>query len=81
MRIHMRVIQVPMEERLIKELDEAAVCDGKARAVLVREAVERMLRRRKFAEWEREEIEALRKQPQDVSEVEEWLEIQDWGDE
>ncbi len=77
----MKVIQVTIDEPLLVELDKAAACDGKARSVLVREAVAKMLRKRQFAEWEREELEALRKNPQDLSEIEEWAEIQDWGDE
>ncbi|MEX0784378.1 MAG: ribbon-helix-helix protein, CopG family [Dehalococcoidia bacterium] len=77
----MKVIQVPMDEKLLKELDDAAACEGKARSVLVRDAVARMLRKRKFAEMERREIESYQREPQDISEIEEWLEVQDWGDE
>jgi metal-responsive CopG/Arc/MetJ family transcriptional regulator len=77
----MKVIQVRMDERILKELDEAAACDGKARAVLVRQAVARMLRKRRFAEMDRRTIQSLKEHPQDLEEVEEWTEVQDWGDE
>ena len=77
----MKIIQVPMDERVLKELDEAAACDGKARAVLVRQAVERMLRKRKFEDWDRLERESYEREPDDVREVEPWVRMQDWGDE
>ncbi len=77
----MKIIQIPMDERLLKELDEAASCDGKARAAFVRDTLERALRKRRFAEMERRTIEALQREPQDLAEIEEWLPIQDWGDE
>jgi hypothetical protein len=79
--VHMKVIQITIDEPLLTELDRVAACEGKSRSLLVRDTLARMLRKRKFADWEREEIEALRKHPQDLSEVEEWLEVQDWGDE
>ena len=77
----MKIIQVPMDEKLLNELDEVAASEGKARAALVRQAIERMLRKRRFAEMERRDIESFKRQPQDISEIEEWEAVQDWGDE
>ena len=77
----MKVIQVTIDEPLLVELDKAAQCDGKARSALIRDAVAKMLRRRQFAQWEQEELDALQKRPDDVLEVEVWLPLQDWGDE
>ncbi len=77
----MKVIQVTIDEPLLLELDRLAACDGKARSVLIRDAVAKMLRKRHFEEMDRLVIESFRTHPQDLAEVEEWAEIQDWGDE
>ncbi len=77
----MKVIQVTMDQPLLEQLDKAAACDGKARSVLIRDAVAKMLRKRHFEEAERREIESYQPEPDDVSEVEAWIPLRDWGDE
>ena len=65
----MKVIQVPMDERLLEELDEAAATDGRARAALVRDAVEHLLRRRRLEELEREHREGYIRHPVEPGEL------------
>jgi metal-responsive CopG/Arc/MetJ family transcriptional regulator len=77
----MKVIQVTIDEPLLMELDKAAACDGKARSVLVRDAVAKMLRKRHFEEAERAERESYEREPDDATEVEAWVPLQDWGEE
>ena len=59
-----RVIQVPMDERLLEELDGMAKKTGLPRAELIRQACRRELREMERLELDRRYVEGYRKKPE-----------------
>jgi metal-responsive CopG/Arc/MetJ family transcriptional regulator len=68
-----KIIQVPMSEDLLAELDALSKKQDRSRASLIREAAAEYLTRTEEAEKERQYIEGLEKHGDDY---EEWGEIQ-----
>ncbi len=61
----MKVIQVPMEEELLRQVNRLARARRSTRAALIREACQEYLRRLKEEELERRYIEGYRRKPED----------------
>ncbi|MEO9254754.1 MAG: CopG family transcriptional regulator [Tepidiformaceae bacterium] len=79
----MKTIQMTIDEPLLEQLDREASRENMARSALIRVALVAELRRRRQTELERQDREAYRLHPQtaeELAEVDEWMEIQDWGD-
>ncbi len=61
----MKVIQVPMEEELLRLVNRLARARRSTRAALIREACQEYLRRLEEEELERRYIEGYRRKPED----------------
>jgi metal-responsive CopG/Arc/MetJ family transcriptional regulator len=78
----MKVIQMTIDERLLEALDCAARAEHRSRSEFVRDAMAAQIKRRKYEELVRQDIEGYRLQPQtpeEVAELDEWAAIRDWG--
>ena len=60
----MKVIQVPMDERLLKEVNRKAKVQLSTRAAFIRKACEEYLRNLEVQELERQYIEGYRRKPE-----------------
>jgi hypothetical protein len=60
----MKVIQVPMEERLLSAITRSAKARKSTRAALIREACKRYMDRLEEEELDRRYIEGYRRQPE-----------------
>jgi metal-responsive CopG/Arc/MetJ family transcriptional regulator len=65
-----KVIQVPVDEELLKELDSLSRERGVSRAQLIRESCEHYARVTRRDEMDRQYVEGYRKHPED----------EDWGE-
>ena len=61
----MKVIQVPMDERLLKEVNRKAKTQRSTRAALIRKACEEYLRHLEVQELERQYVEGYQRKPED----------------
>lgn len=68
-----KIIQVPMEDELRQRLDSLAEQQKKPRAEVIREACRRYLRRLQEEEWDRQYEEGYRRMPEDVRELDGFL--------
>ncbi len=69
-----KVIQVPVDAKLLKELDTLSKKQGKARAEVIREACARYITEVEEAEADRKYIESYRRMPETQEELE-WAEM------
>jgi len=83
----MKVIQVPMDEPLLREINRQARARGSTRAALMREACREYLRRREEEELERRYVEGYRRKPENPTWGEagakmaaEVLAVEDWDE-
>jgi metal-responsive CopG/Arc/MetJ family transcriptional regulator len=63
----MRVIQVPMDDRLLRAVNRRAKLSRSTRAALIREACQRHLERLDEEELERQYVEGYRRKPESPS--------------
>lgn len=77
----MKTIQMTLDETLLERIDNMVDVLDTTRSAFIREAVEKALREYHWRELERLDEEGYRLFPQEDSEIEPWLKIQDWGDE
>lgn len=61
----MKVIQVPMDEKLLREMNRKAKASRSTRAAVIRKACEEYIRRLEEEELERRYIEGYRRKPED----------------
>lgn len=69
-----KVIQVPMRQNLVDELDEVSREREQSRAALIRELCERFLKELEEEKWDREYAEAYRRMPE-TAEEKQWAEM------
>jgi metal-responsive CopG/Arc/MetJ family transcriptional regulator len=60
-----KIIQVPMNEELLKKLNKFSKKQKVKRAALVRQACERLLKQLQEEEWDRQYVEGYRRIPED----------------
>ena len=63
-RVHTKVIQVPMDERLLRAVNREARASRSTRAALIRAACQEYLRRIEERELERRYLEGYRRKPE-----------------
>lgn len=73
-------IQVPLDEQLLAEINKASKPLGLDLAQIIREALLAWLRRREGERFEQEWVAALKRNPDEASRAEDWLEAQTWSD-
>lgn len=61
-----KIIQVPMEEKLLKQIDESAGVVAESRSAFIREACQQRLKRLQGEELDRVYIEGHQKHPENV---------------
>ena len=61
----MKVIQVSMDEKLLREMNRKAKASRSSRAAVIRKACEEYIRRLEEEELERQYVEGYRKKPED----------------
>ena len=75
----MRVVQLTLDEELVKEVDAMAVSLGTTRSAFARQALKVALERIKEGELERKHREGYRRKPVRPSEFLPWESEQAWG--
>ncbi|MCI0693372.1 hypothetical protein L0337_15380 [candidate division KSB1 bacterium] len=78
-------MQIAIDESLMAEVKKAGELQGLDLAQIVREALQSWLKRRdnlrhEGLRFEQEWIATLKKNPDDASRAEEWLEVQAWSE-
>lgn len=66
-----KIIQVPIEDDLLKRIDETAGAVAESRAAFIREACKMRLKNLQIKELDRRYVEGYRKKPEDTA----WAEI------
>jgi len=61
----MKVIQVPMDDKLLREMNRKAKASKSTRAAVIRKACEEYIRRLEEEELDRQYIEGYRRKPED----------------
>ncbi len=76
----MKVIQVPMDEKLLRAVSRKAKVRRSTRAALIREACQEYLRKLEEEEMDRRYVEGYRRKPEkpDFGEVGAKLAAEDW---
>lgn len=77
------VVQIDVDEAILPEIDQLAASSQKSRYDLVNEILRRGLRMESTADKIRRFQESYRRFPQtqeEIDELAEWEEVQDWGD-
>lgn len=77
----MKTIQMTVEDKLLEEVDNAVKTLDTTRSAFVRGALRARLRKLKFQEMERQHRESYLKMPVQPGELDDWSEVQEWGDE
>ena len=80
-----KVMQVPADPALIQALDKIAKERGVARAEIIRDACQKLIRKLQEEEWDRECLEGYTRIPEDPAQAESYalaaaevLEHEDW---
>jgi metal-responsive CopG/Arc/MetJ family transcriptional regulator len=77
-------VQIEVDETILPEIDKLAKNSQKSRCDMVNEILRNGVRKETIQEKIRQFEESYRRFPQtpeELKELEEWQEIQDWGDE
>jgi antitoxin component of RelBE/YafQ-DinJ toxin-antitoxin module len=74
----METIQLSIEESLLAEAQQATNALQMTRSDFIKIALERALQQREIIAKERQHAQAYLDQPQQVEEIEEWLDEQVW---
>jgi hypothetical protein len=61
----MKIIQVPMDDKLLREMNRKAKASRSSRAALIRKACEEFIRRLEEEELDRQYVEGYRRKPED----------------
>jgi len=77
--IHMKTIQMTIDERLLKLVDKLSRARKTTRSAFIRDALEAEIRRQKTREEEARHIEGYARKPVAAGEFDVWLDEQDWG--
>jgi hypothetical protein len=77
--IHMKTIQMTIDERLLKLVDKLSRARKTTRSAFIRDALEAEIRRQKIQEEEARHIEGYTRKPVAPGEFDVWLDEQDWG--
>lgn len=77
----MKTIQMTIEDNLLDEIDEAVKALDTTRSAFLRDAAKIRLRKLKFEEMDRQYAESFKRLPHQSEEIEDWSEVQDWGEE
>jgi len=75
----MMTVQIPIDERLLVEINNVSKPLGLDLAKIIGEALLAWLKRHEGHCFEQEWIAAFRKHPDDAGRAEEWLETQTWS--
>jgi hypothetical protein len=73
-------VQIPIDEQLLAEVNEAGKPLGLDLAQIIREALRAWLKQREGLRFEQDWITALRLHPDEASRAEDWLEAQAWSE-
>jgi predicted transcriptional regulator len=77
--IHMKTIQMTIDERLLKLVDKLSRARKTTRSAFIRVALEAEIRRERTREEEARHIEGYARKPVVRGEFDVWTEEQDWG--
>lgn len=77
--VHMKTIQMTIDERLLKLVDKLSRARKTTRSAFIREALEAEVRRQKIREEEARHIEGYVRKPVAPGEFDVWIDEQDWG--
>jgi len=76
----MKTIQITVDETLLAELDKVSKPSGLGLSQMVEEAIRAWLKQRESRRFGQEWIAALKKNPDNASRAEEWIEAQAWSE-
>ncbi len=76
----MKTIQISMDERLLAEVDKVSEPSGLDLSRVIEEALKHWLKRYQSKRFGQEWITALKKNPDDASRAEAWIETQTWSE-
>jgi predicted transcriptional regulator len=77
--IHMKTIQMTIDDRLLGLVDKLSRARKTTRSAFIRDALEAEIRRQKIREEEARHIEGYARKPVAPGEFDSWLDEQDWG--
>jgi metal-responsive CopG/Arc/MetJ family transcriptional regulator len=78
--MHMRTVQMTLDENLVDEVDKAAAKLGTTRSAFTREALRQAVARLKETSLERKHREGYKKKPVKKEEFGRWESEQAWGE-
>ena len=76
----MKNVQISIDENLLNTLDGIAASSRLSRSAVVREALKNWIRQREIQNFENDWIRKLRESPDDITDSEAWLNVEQWGD-
>lgn len=77
----LKTIQMTIDSSMLEEVDDVVAQLDVTRSAFIRDALGTALKAYRLRELRRLDEEGYRLIPQDDEEVEEWADVQDWGDE
>ncbi len=77
----LKTIQITIDSSMLEEVDDVVAQLDVTRSAFIRDALGTTLKAYRLRELRRLDEEGYRLIPQDDEEVEEWVGVQDWGDE
>jgi len=77
--IHMKTIQMTIDERLLKLVDQLSRARKTTRSAFIRVALEAEIRRQRVRDDEARHIEGYARKPVAPGEFDVWTDEQDWG--
>jgi predicted transcriptional regulator len=77
--IHMKTIQMTIDDRLLKLVDKLSRARKTTRSAFIRDALEAEIRRQKIREEEDRHSQGYAQKPVTPGEFDVWLDEQDWG--
>jgi metal-responsive CopG/Arc/MetJ family transcriptional regulator len=76
----MKTVQITMDESLLAEIDKVSEPSGLELSRIIEDALKHWLKRYQSKRFGQEWIAALKKNPDDASRAEAWLETQVWSE-
>jgi hypothetical protein len=77
--VHMKTIQMTIDERLLKLVDKLSRARRTTRSAFIRDALEAEIRRQRIREEENRHTEGYTRKPVAPGEFDVWVDEQDWG--
>lgn len=77
--LHMKTIQMTIDERLLKLVDKLSRARKTTRSAFIRDALEAEIRRQRVREEEARHAAGYARHPIESGEFDVWHEEQDWG--